>query len=136
MLHRHCPCGVGEEVLIGLIALLAKHTPGFKAYLVLNSDGIVIRWDSLAGAGAGDASTKDGNGGVTPSFAVAEMTYQQAVQHAHHVTTLYSKSVMTTLDILGSEEGPMENVRMRTDEYEMVISSVGSYTCCCICSYL
>ena len=90
---------------------------------MLNSDGIVIRWDSLAS-------------GAPPSVPATEMTYQQAVQHAHHVTTLYNKSVMRSLEILGSEEGPVENVRMRTDDYEMVISSIGSYTCCCICSYL
>lgn len=37
-----------------------KKVPGFKAYLVLNSDGIVIRWDQVAGQ---------------------QMSYQSAVQH-------------------------------------------------------
>ena len=43
-----------DELLKGL-----KKVPGFKSYLVLNGDGIVIRWDQ-------------GDG---------QMSYQSAVQH-------------------------------------------------------
>lgn len=46
-----------DELLKGL-----KRVPGFKSYLVLNSDGIVIRWDQ-----------GDGN-----------MSYERAVQHGEH----------------------------------------------------
>jgi len=46
-----------------------KKTPGFKAYLILNSDGIVIRWDQADNVAEGSSSQL--------------MTYQSAVQHAH-----------------------------------------------------
>ena len=84
-----------------------KKTPGFKAYLVLNSDGIVIRWDQV-----GDT----------------QMSYQRAVQHAHHITELYNKSTAHIRELFEPEDGPVENVRVRTEEYEMIISSLGSYT--------
>ena len=48
-----------------------KKTPGFKAYLILNSDGIVIRWDQADNVAEGSSQV---------------MTYQSAVQHAHHIT--------------------------------------------------
>ena len=38
-----------------------KKTPGFKAYLILNSDGIVIRWDQKQV----DQQLEDGGGGET-----------------------------------------------------------------------
>jgi len=81
-------------------------TPGFKAYLILNSDGIVIRWDH-----AGTA-----------------MPYPRAVQHAHHITALYHKSAAHARALCGPEDGPVEHVRMRTGEYEMIVSSLGAFT--------
>ena len=83
-----------------------KKTPGFRAYLVLNSDGIVIRWDQVG----------------------TQMPYQRAVQHAHHITELYSKSAAHIMELFDPEDGPVENIRIRTEEYEMVVSSIGSYT--------
>lgn len=83
-----------------------KKTPGFKAYLVLNSDGIVIRWDQVG----------------------TQMPYQRAVQHAHHITELYNKSTAHIKELFEPEDGPVENVRLRTDEHEMIVSSLGSYT--------
>ena len=83
-----------------------KKTPGFKAYLILNSDGIVIRWDQVG----------------------TQMSYQRAVQHAHHITELYSKCTAHIKELFEPEDGPVENVRMRTEEYEMIVSSLGSYT--------
>ena len=38
-----------------------KKTPGFKAYLILNSDGIVIRWDQKQVY----QQLEDGGGGET-----------------------------------------------------------------------
>ena len=83
-----------------------KQTPGFQAYLILNSDGIVIRWDQAG----------------------TQMPYQRAVQHAHHITELYTKSVRHAKELFAPEDGPVENVRMRTGEYEMIVSSLGAYT--------
>ncbi|KAL7514941.1 hypothetical protein ACHAXN_013075 [Cyclotella atomus] len=89
-----------DELLKGL-----KKVPGFKSYLVLNSDGIVIRWEQVDG----------------------QMTYNSAVQHAHHIISLYNKSVASMRE-LDPEDGQLENVRVRTGKYEMIISSMGSYT--------
>ena len=79
-----------------------QNTPGFKDYIVLNSDGIVIR------------STMDN---------------QRAVHHAHHITELYNDSVAQIKSLFDHpEDSRVENVRMRTKNYEMIVSSVGSYT--------
>lgn len=75
-------------------------------WLVLNSDGIVIRWDQ-----AGTA-----------------LPYQRAVQHAHHITELYHKAATNARALCSSEDGPVEHVRMRTGEYEMIVSSLGAFT--------
>ena len=80
-----------------------QSTPGFKAYIILNSDGIVIR------------HTMDSN--------------ERAVQHAHHITELYNDSVAQIKDLFDHpEDSRVENVRMRTENYEMIVSSVGSFT--------
>lgn len=83
-----------------------KKTPGFKAYLILNSDGIVIRWDQVG----------------------TQMPYQRAVHHAHHITEIYNRSAAHMKELFEPEDGPVENVRIRTEEYEMIVSSLGSYT--------
>ena len=48
---------------------------------------------------------------------------------AHHITNLYNKSVSSIHDLFDdSAERHVENVRVRTEQYEMIISSMGSYT--------
>jgi len=78
-----------------------RRNPGFKAYLILNNDGIVIRWDS-----------------VSPNF----LTYQKAVQYAHHVLDLYNK--ITSLE----EDEKIESLRLRTLDYEMIVGQQGNFT--------
>lgn len=80
-----------------------QRTPGFKDYIILNNDGIVIR------------HTMESN--------------ERAVQHAHHITELYNKSVTQIQDLFDHpDDNRVENVRIRTEKYEMIVSSVGSYT--------
>lgn len=80
-----------------------QRTPGFKDYIILNNDGIVIR------------HTMESN--------------ERAVQHAHHITELYNKSVAQIQDLFDHpDDNRVENIRMRTEKYEMIVSSVGSYT--------
>jgi len=80
-----------------------QRTPGFKDYIILNNDGIVIR------------HTMESN--------------ERAVQHAHHITELYNKSVAQIQDLFDHpDDNRVENVRMRTEKYEMIVSSIGSYT--------
>ena len=80
-----------------------QRTPGFKDYIILNNDGIVIR------------HTMESN--------------ERAVQIAHHITELYNKSVTQIQDLFDHpDDNRVENVRMRTEKYEMIVSSIGSYT--------
>ena len=114
-----------------------KKTPGFKAYLILNSDGIVIRWDQKQEV---DQQLEDGGGETKSNIGIGSsnngsnnnnkqiMTYQRAVQHAHHITELYNKSTACIKEMFNPEDGPVENVRLRTHEYEMIVSSLGLYT--------
>jgi len=86
-----------------------KTAPGFRSYLVLNSDGIVIRWDNGA--------------------RFSPMTYQKAVQHAHHIDNLYIKSVERAKYLsIDPQDSRIENIRVRSEEYEMIISKQGGYT--------
>ncbi len=41
---------------------------------------------------------------------------------------MYNKSVSAVLEVFEPHDSHVENVRVRTDQYEMIISSVGSYT--------
>jgi predicted regulator of Ras-like GTPase activity (Roadblock/LC7/MglB family) len=97
--------GIADNEIDELLKDLKK-TPGFKSYLVLNSDGIVIRWDQVG----------------------APMPYQRAVQHAHHITEIYNKSAARIKELFDPNDGPVENVRIRTEDYEMIVSSLGTYT--------
>ena len=48
---------------------------------------------------------------------------------AHHITNLYNKSVASIQELFEDpQERHVENVRVRTEQYEMIISSMGSYT--------
>ena len=113
-----------------------KKTPGFKAYLILNSDGIVIRWDQKqvyqqledGGGAETTANISSSNNGNNNNNNKQIMTYQRAVQHAHHITELYNKSTAHIKELFDPEDGPVENVRLRTHEYEMIVSSLGLYT--------
>lgn len=86
---------------------LRKH-PGFKSYLILNNDGVVIKW---------------GQEGGSP------MPYEKAVQQSHRVLDLYKNSKTCMGDLFGSEEEKqLECVRLRTDEYELICAQEGNFT--------
>ena len=61
-----------EEMINGL-----RKKPGFKAYLVLNSDGVVLKWG------------QDGE----------QMPYERAVHYSHHVLDLYNKCKLNVLEL-------------------------------------
>jgi hypothetical protein len=82
-----------------------KKTPGFKAYLVLNNDGVVLRWD------------QDGE----------PMPYEKAVQYSHHVLDLCSKSKVHIKELFDEEDDQVESVRVRTDNYELIVAQEGNY---------
>ena len=53
-----------------------KKVPGFLSYIILNNDGIVIRWDQQSTGSSTNA---------------AKMTYEKAVQYSHLVLDLCGK---------------------------------------------
>jgi hypothetical protein len=54
-----------------------RKKPGFKAYLVLNSDGVVLKWG------------QEGE----------QMSYERAVHYSHHVLDLYNKCKLNVLEL-------------------------------------
>lgn len=94
-----------DEIVKGI-----KKTPGFKAYLVLSSDGVVLRWE------------QEGE----------PMPYEKAVQYSHHVLDLCSKSkenVKELFDEGNNDEDAdgVESIRVRTDCYELIVAQEGNY---------
>ena len=85
-----------------------KNLPGCKAYLILNNDGIVIKWDTLS-----ETNT---------------MPYQKAVQYSHHVLDLCAKSKTHVKDLFDPSDNHVESIRLRTEEYEMIVAQHGNFT--------
>ncbi len=90
-----------DEIVKGL-----QRTPGFKAYLVLNNDGVVLRWDQN-----GDSS----------------MPYEKAVQYAHHVLDLCDKSKVQLKGLFDDGDDQVESIRVRTDCHELILAQEGNY---------
>lgn len=61
-----------DEIFKGL-----KQKPGFKAYIVLNHDGVVLRWDNNRG----------------------KLHYDTAVHYSHHVLELYEMIICQIKDL-------------------------------------
>ena len=82
-----------------------KAIPGFQSYLILNNDGIVIKYEN--------------------------MSYRTAVHYAHQVLGLASKASST----LGSSSMllimKVECIRMRTVQCELMIAQIGNFTIVC-----
>ncbi len=83
-----------------------KKNPGFKSYIILNNDGIVIKWDQVS----------------TP------MPYIKAVQHAHLVLDLCSKSKKYVRELFDAPDNDVENIRLRTDDFELIAAQHGKFT--------
>ena len=56
-----------------------EQNPGFKAYIVLNKDGVVLRWNQ-------EGTSND-------------LTYEKAIQYSHHVLDLYGKGEKNIKDL-------------------------------------
>ena len=89
-----------DEIIKGL-----QRTPGFKAYIVLNNDGVVLRWD------------QDGD----------SMPYEKAVQYAHHILDLCDKSKIHLKDLFDDSDNQVESIRVRTDCHELIVAQEGNY---------
>eukprot|EP01035_Chromulina_nebulosa_P026027 gene26027-34021_t len=79
-----------------------KKISGFSAYLILNNDGIVIKYEN--------------------------MSYRTAVHYAHVVLSLHSKASKYARDLFDPPDNEVESIRMITKDYEMIIAQHGNFT--------
>ncbi|KAG5192827.1 hypothetical protein JKP88DRAFT_256844 [Tribonema minus] len=86
-----------EEVIKEL-----KKNPGFSAYVVMNNDGIVIKYES--------------------------MSYQTAVHHAALVLDLVAKGKKYMREMFEPPDNEVESLRLRTEEHEMIVAQHENFT--------
>ena len=91
---------VGHEVEDTIRDL--KKIPGFSSYLILNNDGIVIKYEN--------------------------MDYKKALHHAHQVLALNSKASKYIRGLFEPPDNEVESIRLHTSDYEMIIAQHGNFT--------
>lgn len=79
-----------------------KTKPGFFAYILMNNDGIVIKYENLE--------------------------YQQAVMYAYHVLDLYTKSKLRVAKLIDAPDNDMESLRLHTKYHEIIIAQYLKFT--------
>jgi len=79
-----------------------KLKPGFYSYIVMNNDGIVIKYEN--------------------------MEYRSAVMHAYHILNLYSRSKKHLSKLFDANECEIECLRLRTKLHEMLIAQYNRFT--------
>ncbi|OQR86132.1 hypothetical protein ACHHYP_10933 [Achlya hypogyna] len=89
-----------NEVEETIKALKAK--PGFFSYIVMNNDGIVIKYEN--------------------------MEYKMAVMHAYHILNLYARSKKYLAKLFEAAESEIECLRLRTKLHEMIIAQYSKFT--------
>jgi len=82
-----------------------KGIPGFKAYLILNNDGIVIKYEN--------------------------MSYKTAVHYAHQVLGLASKASKYIRELFEAPDNEVESLRLCTLKHELIIAQCGNFTIAC-----
>ncbi|KUF96868.1 hypothetical protein AM588_10009144 [Phytophthora nicotianae] len=81
-----------EEVIKQL-----KSKPGFTSYILMNNDGIVVKYENLE--------------------------YKEAIMHAYHVLSLYGRTKKHLHKLFPDpNESEIEWLRLRTKMHEMVIA--------------
>lgn len=55
------------------------------------------------------------------------MPYEKAVQYSHHVLDLCSKSKANVKELFDDPEEEVENIRVRTNCYELIVAQEGNY---------
>ena len=83
-----------------------KEVEGFGGFVICNNDGVVLRHENL---GAAD---------------------KLGIHHAYHALDLMNKARDHIRTLFEAPENELESVRLKTDNYEMIISQVGNYTLC------
>jgi dynein light chain roadblock-type len=82
-----------------------KLIPGFQSYLILNNDGIVIKYEN--------------------------MSYRTAVHYSHQVLGLAGKATKYIRDLFDAPDNEVESIRMRTTQCELMIAQQGNFTLVC-----
>ncbi|EWM25080.1 Dynein light chain [Nannochloropsis gaditana] len=79
-----------------------KAQPGFSSYMIMNNDGIVIKYENIE--------------------------YKRAVQIAHLVLDLASKAKRAARNLLESPENEVESIRLKSRDYELIVGQSGNFT--------
>jgi dynein light chain roadblock-type len=79
-----------------------KKISGFSSYLIINNDGIVIKFEN--------------------------MQMRTAVHYAHLVLSLAGKASRYVRDLFEAPDNEVESIRLRTAAYEMIIAQVSNFT--------
>jgi dynein light chain roadblock-type len=87
-----------EEVIKQL-----KSKPGFSAYILMNNDGIVVKYENLE--------------------------YKEAIMHAYHVLSLYGRTKKHLQKLFPDpSDSEIEWLRLRTKMHEMIIAQYLRFT--------
>ena len=78
-----------------------KESPGYQAYILMNNDGIVIKYENV--------------------------DYQKAVGYAYHVLNLYHKSKRTAQALMETDN-EVECIRLHTSMNEIIIAQYAKFT--------
>lgn len=90
-----------EHVVEETVAALKK-VQGFHGYVILNNDGIVIKYEN--------------------------MTYRTAVHYSHQVLGLTSKASKYIRELFDAPDNEVDCIRLRTSQHELIIAQMGNFT--------
>eukprot|EP00615_Pteridomonas_danica_P020222 CAMPEP_0114388120 /NCGR_PEP_ID=MMETSP0102-20121206/7725_1 /TAXON_ID=38822 ORGANISM="Pteridomonas danica, Strain PT" /NCGR_SAMPLE_ID=MMETSP0102 /ASSEMBLY_ACC=CAM_ASM_000212 /LENGTH=122 /DNA_ID=CAMNT_0001545471 /DNA_START=27 /DNA_END=395 /DNA_ORIENTATION=+ len=93
--------GKHEDMVENMI-LKMREIEGFTGYVICNNNGIVIRYEGR--------------------------TYDEAVHLVSGVLGLYQKSKLAVTHLLNPEDSAIENIRLKSNDYELVVSQEGNFT--------
>ncbi len=79
-----------------------KKVRGFHGYVILNNDGIVIKYEN--------------------------MSYRTAVHYSHQVLGLTSKASKYIRELFDAPDNEVESIRLRTLQHELIIAQMGNFT--------
>jgi dynein light chain roadblock-type len=79
-----------------------KKIHGFHGYVILNNDGIVIKYEN--------------------------MSYRTAVHYSHQVLGLASKASKYIRELFEAPDNEVESIRLRTLHHELIIAQHGYFT--------
>ena len=78
------------------------HAPGYKGYIVWNGQGIMLRYEGFS--------------------------QSEALSVSSGVTSLYNGCSNSMKRLMGSEEGAVENVRIKTGTFELICTQRAEFT--------